>query len=40
MKLFERVENQAGFKLKNMKYGGLAGREGNKRVVYLRPAAD
>lgn len=39
MKVFDRVQSQAGFKLKNMTYGGLTSREGNKCVVYLRPAA-
>ncbi|HEU4837636.1 MAG TPA: hypothetical protein VFS90_24615, partial [Pyrinomonadaceae bacterium] len=38
MKLFERVNRQAGFKLKNTSpYGGQATREGNKRVIYINP---
>lgn len=34
--LFDRV-GQAGFKLKKIKYAGLANFEGNRRVVYINP---
>jgi hypothetical protein len=37
--LFDRVQGQAGFKLKNIGYSGLSGREGNKRVVYINPVS-
>jgi hypothetical protein len=37
--LFERVQNQAGFELKNMPYGGATDRKGNKRVVYINPVS-
>jgi hypothetical protein len=33
MKVFDPVQSQAGFNLKNITYGGLSSREGNKRVV-------
>jgi len=37
--LFDRVNGQAGFKLKNIdpKYGALSSFEGNGRVVYMQP---
>jgi hypothetical protein len=37
--LFDRVQNQGGFKLKNIGYSGLSSREGNKRVVYINPVS-
>jgi YD repeat-containing protein len=34
--IFNRVENQAGFQLKNIKDSGEANRKGSKRVVYVK----
>ena len=35
--LFDRVGNQAGFRLKKMENAGEANRRGNKRVIYVNP---
>jgi len=35
--LFNRVQGEAGFRLKKTKYAGLAGFKGNSRGVYLKP---
>jgi hypothetical protein len=37
--LFDRIQRQAGFKLKNISYSGEANREGDKRVVYINPVS-
>jgi YD repeat-containing protein len=38
--LFKRVQDQAGFELKNIKNSGEANRKGNKRVVYINPVSE
>ena len=37
MRIYQRVQDQAGFKLRNHEFSGTANREGNKRVVYIDP---
>jgi hypothetical protein len=39
MTLFQRVQDQAGFALKYIQYGGTANRKGNKRIVYINPVS-